>query len=502
MRVGCGSAVIGIFARQCCGHGDEVVVVDEHITGVLTEHQAGRCLGMKPSGIRMRGRKSTPGRYFQVAQPGTGWGGTDLTDPLAIIAGWDARRAWPGLRLLITSTTGEHAGWYLLDHQLKPVPAPMPAAVGHIVQRIGQNCEAALSSVLFLGGAGGSLRAGVTENPVLLTRAIKNALVHVSCGGAPAYLWPGGGITVMADVLRMPDNSFGTVPTAALVAPMEFSMRRADYAALGSHVAQIRDLREVLAQGAWHGDGAPRARQWQGLPAGNPLPAWRCLLPGGRWHFQHGPMDLIIEARGDSRAVALAHEHAWLRFAGLLQELVDELPALRAPVGAGCALRGVVARRMWAACRPYRAGFITPMAAVAGAVAQEILAGYARDGIARAWVNNGGDIALHLAPGASASVGICSDIAALDAAQLRNGLLPDGQLRIRSAMPVRGVATSGWRGRRPSLGNADSVTVLARTAAEADAAATIVANAVDVPDERIGRMPAWQVRADSDLGAL
>ncbi|MCW5235744.1 UPF0280 family protein [Verminephrobacter eiseniae] len=232
------------------------------------------------------------------------------------------------------------------------------------------------------------------------------------------------------------------------------------------------------------------------------MPAWRCLLPGGRWHFQHGPMDLIIEARGDSRAVALAHERAWLRFAGLLQELVDELPALRAPVGAGCALRGVVARRMWAACRPYRAGFITPMAAVAGAVAQEILAGYARDGIARAWVNNGGDIALHLAPGESASVGICSDIAALDAAQLRNGLLPDGQLRISSAMPVRGVATSGWRGRSQSLGIADSVTVLARTAAEADAAATIVANAVDVPDERIGRMPAWQVRADSDLGAL
>src|SRR6218665_1588208 len=154
------------------------------------------------------------------------------------------------------------------------------------------------------------------------------------------------------------------------------------------------------------------------------------------------------------------------------------------------------------ACGAYRAGVIPPMAAVAGAVAQEILAGYARDGMARAWVNNGGDIATHLAPGASASVGICSDIAALDAAQLRNGLLPDGQLRIRSAMPVRGVATSGWRGRSQSLGIADSVTVLARTAAEADAAATIVANAVDVPDERIGRMPAWQVRADSDLGAL
>src|SRR6218665_2239097 len=233
-------------------------------------------------------------------------------------------------------------------------------------------------------------------------------------------------------------------------------------------VTCARDLRRARGMAT----GRPRRARGRGQPlavlaflaarpapiAGHPcragliMPAWRCLLPGGRWHFQHGPMDLIIEARGDSRAVALAHEHAWLRFAGLLQELVDELPALRAPVGAGCALRGVVARRMWAACRPYRAGFITPMAAVAGAVAQEILAGYARDGIARAWVNNGGDIPLHPGPGASASVGICSDIAALDAAQLRNGLLPDGQLRIRSAMPVRGVATSGWRGRSQSLG--------------------------------------------------
>jgi hypothetical protein len=105
-----------------------VVVVDDHITGVLTEHQAGRCLDMRPSGIRMRGRKSTPGRYFQVAGPGTGWGGTDLTDPLTIIEGWDPKVAWPGLRLLMTSTTGEHAAWFVLDDALHPVEAAMPAA--------------------------------------------------------------------------------------------------------------------------------------------------------------------------------------------------------------------------------------------------------------------------------------------------------------------------------------------------------------------------------------
>ena len=272
MRVGCGSAAIGIFARQFAGHADEVVVVDDHITGVLTEHQAGRCLDMKASGIRMLGRKSTPGRYFQVANPGTGWGGTDIADPLAIIEGWNADVAWPGLRLLMTSTTGEHACWYVLDETLTPVQTEMPAEVQRIVERIGENCEPSLSSVLFLGGAGGSLRAGVTENPVLLTRSIKNALVNVTCGGAPAYVWPGGGITVMADVLRMPDNSFGTVPTPAIVAPIEFSMRRSDYEALGGHIDQIRGLQEVLERGAWHGDGAPQARIWQPLPAGTPWP--------------------------------------------------------------------------------------------------------------------------------------------------------------------------------------------------------------------------------------
>ena len=272
MRVGCGSAAIGIFAKQFDGLADEVVVVDDHITGVLTEHQAGRCLNMKASGIQMIGRKSTPGRYFQVANPGTGWGGTDISDPLSIIESWDAARAWPGLRLLMTSTTGEHASWYVLDGALQPVKQIMPSEVQTVIDRIGENCEPSLCTVLFLGGAGGSLRAGVTENPVLLTRAIKDALVNVTCGGAPAYVWPGGGITVMVDVMRMPDNSFGTVPTPAIVAPIEFSMALSDYRALGGHMGHVRTLEEALRSGAWHDDGAPRAVQWQPMHASNPWP--------------------------------------------------------------------------------------------------------------------------------------------------------------------------------------------------------------------------------------
>ncbi|CAH2792552.1 MAG: hypothetical protein PPHEESC_3301 [uncultured Paraburkholderia sp.] len=272
MRVGCGSATIGIFAKQWFGHADEVVVVDDHITGVLTEHQAGRCLGMTRSGIKIRGRKSTPGRYFQVANPGTGWGGTDIQDPVTIIEGFDPAVAKPGLRLLMVSTTGEHAQWYELDHDLVPRIAPMPDAVRRTVERIGENCEPSLATVLFLGGAGGSLRAGATENPVLLTRAIKQKLVNVTCGGAPAYVWPGGGITVMVDVSRMPDRSFGTVPTLAIVAPIEFTMTYDAYRDLGGHLNAVRSLENVLASGPEHTEGAPLARRTLARNPDNPWP--------------------------------------------------------------------------------------------------------------------------------------------------------------------------------------------------------------------------------------
>ncbi|MFC6857723.1 6-hydroxynicotinate reductase [Marivibrio halodurans] len=247
MRVGCGSATIGIFAQQWHGHADEVIVVDDHITGVLTEHQAGAYLDMKPAGIRVRGRKSTPGRYFQVAAPGGGWGGTDITDPLSIIEKIDPEKAWPGLRLFMVSTTGEDSLYCVLDEDLKPIPAEMPAALVKVVDRIAENCEPALCSVLFMGGAGGSLRAGVTENPVRLTRSVRDLFTRVTLGGAPAYVWPGGGITVMADVTRVPDGGFGSVPTPALVAPIEFTMSRADYLALGGHAGAIRDLADLEA---------------------------------------------------------------------------------------------------------------------------------------------------------------------------------------------------------------------------------------------------------------
>lgn len=246
MRVGCGSAAIGMFAAQWKGHADEVIVVDDHITGVLSEHQAGVLLDIPPSGIRVVGRRSTPGRYFQVAEPGTGWGGTNIEDPLKVIKSVNDKVAWPGLRLFMISTTGEQWAYFELDENLVPQVAEPSAALRASAERVAENCEPSVCSVLFMGGAGGSLRAGVTENPVKLTRSVRDTLTQVTIGGAEAYLWPGGGITVMADVTQMPSNAFGYVPTPALVAPIEFTMRRSDYIALGGYVDEIRKVEDVL----------------------------------------------------------------------------------------------------------------------------------------------------------------------------------------------------------------------------------------------------------------
>ncbi|RBW62731.1 6-hydroxynicotinate reductase [Ruegeria sp. A3M17] len=247
MRVGCGSATIGMFAKQWIEHVDDVVVVDDHITGVLSEHQAGKLLDVEPTGIKINGRRSTPGRYFQVAEPGTGWGGTNIEDPLKILGDFNPKFSREGMSLLMVSTTGEQYGYFELDAELQPQPVEIPPALKASAELIAENCEPSVCSVLFMGGAGGSLRAGVTENPVRLTKSVKDSLTFVSCGGAEAYVWPGGGITVMVDILDMPTGSFGYVPTPALVAPIEFTMRVSDYGTLGGHMDEIKPVTDVIS---------------------------------------------------------------------------------------------------------------------------------------------------------------------------------------------------------------------------------------------------------------
>ena len=226
--------------------------------------------------------------------------------------------------------------------------------------------------------------------------------------------------------------------------------------------------------------------------------AQRAPLPDGRWHFHHGPIDLVIGADGDPQSVSQAVEAAWRRFEIILPELVGELRLLRSPVQQAQDVKGSVARRMIAACWPHRSCFITPMAAVAGAVADELIECFgAQAGVRRAYVNDGGDIALHLAAGESFQVGLFADLGRI---ARRKPLHLDGRFEVTAALPVRGVATSGWRGRSLSLGIADSVTVLAGTAAQADAAATMIANAVYVGDDSIVRRPASSLKDDTDLG--
>lgn len=221
----------------------------------------------------------------------------------------------------------------------------------------------------------------------------------------------------------------------------------------------------------------------------------RMLPDGRRLHLHDGPIDLIIEAWGQSHEVEMAYRAAEARFVTVLDELCGELSHLRRPCLPEAEWpQGAVARRMVAAVMPYAAKyFITPMAAVAGAVAEEIMAAMlSASNVSRAYVNNGGDIALHLREGEKFVIGV------VDRPD-RPSLL--GTSTVRASDPVRGVATSGWRGRSFSLGIADAVTVLAERAAAADAAATIIANAVDLPGHpAIVRLPACDLAPDSDLG--
>jgi len=205
----------------------------------------------------------------------------------------------------------------------------------------------------------------------------------------------------------------------------------------------------------------------------------------------------VLEAEGEVSATAAAYERAWRRFDGLLEELVGHLPVLRQQVEREAASLGPVAQRMVTACLAHAPRFITPMAAVAGAVADEILLALCEGGdLRRAYVNNGGDIAFHLVAGEQFRVGLATEGASRHG---RRAAL-EGAFEIEASMPVRGIATSGWRGRSLSLGIADSVTVLAATGAVADAAATMVANAVDIEHPSVRRAPASSVVDDTDLG--
>ncbi len=227
------------------------------------------------------------------------------------------------------------------------------------------------------------------------------------------------------------------------------------------------------------------------------------LRDGRRWHFQHGPIDLILEAFGDADEIEASYVQAWQCFETILPTLVEELPVLRRQVAEQPPrVMGPTATRMVAAVGPHRNVFVTPMAAVAGAVADEVLEALVADrSLERAYVNNGGDIALFLSPGKRFETAVWPLYSM--AQPVLTAKLPEGEgkkVTITSDMPIRGIATSGRGGRSLSLGIADSVTVLAENAAAADVAATLIGNAINVEHPAIDRVPAVELDPESDLG--
>jgi len=241
MRVGCGSATLGLFAPLLKAAADEVIILDSHITSLMSEHAAGRFVGAEASGIKLRFPMSTPGRYF--GDHGKGWGGTSIEEPIQIIEGMDEEMARPGLSVLITETTGTNGRLFELNQESAFREIPLTEACRAALSAISSSCEPSRVSAVYMGGAGGSARAGVTRYPIKLTRAVHNAKASLTVGGAPVYVLPGGGINFMVDVERVKQGAFYWTPTPATICPIEYTMTRADYGEMGGHVEAMKPFK-------------------------------------------------------------------------------------------------------------------------------------------------------------------------------------------------------------------------------------------------------------------
>jgi NAD-dependent dihydropyrimidine dehydrogenase PreA subunit len=246
MRVGCGSASMGLFGRYFLDAADEVIVLDAHLIGQFTEHAAGKGLNAKYSGIQLKARRSTPGRYF--GEHGRGWGGTPIQDPIDIVEGFDSKIAKPGMTVLITETTAERAAMFRLGKDGKFTQIELTPRAKTAVNMIAANCQPSRVSAVFVGGSGGSARAGVTKIPVKLNQAIHQNRAKLTVGGAPTYILPGGGITFLVDVEKVMVRAFTYVPTPATVVPLEYTMRLKEYLEMGGHKGKIRKLKDVLEE--------------------------------------------------------------------------------------------------------------------------------------------------------------------------------------------------------------------------------------------------------------
>lgn len=238
MRVGCGSATLGIFAPSLLEAADEAIVLDSHITGLMSEHAAGKFAGARPSGISLVFRQSTPGRYF--GDHGQGWGGTSIKNPLEVIHSINMEQARPGMKVLITETTGENGALFELDNKGRLLTLELTPEAQRALNSINETCEPSRVSALYIGGAGGSARAGVTTSPIKLTQSVHTQKANLTVGGAPTYILPGGGITFMVDVEKVKNGFFTWTPTPATICPLEYTMRRSEYEDMGGHLEAMQ----------------------------------------------------------------------------------------------------------------------------------------------------------------------------------------------------------------------------------------------------------------------
>ncbi len=238
MRVGCGSATLGLFAPLFREVADETIILDSHLTGLFSEHAAGQYVGAKQTGVRLKFRRSTPGRYF--GDHGDGWGGTSIRSPQEIISSIDMNIAKPGLTILITETTGRKAAMFQVDENGQPVEIDLTNPALDAIRALSDSCQESRVSGIYCGGSGGSARAGVTRYPIKLTRAVHKNRAKLTIGGAPAYVLPGGGINFMVDVEKIIQGAFTWVPTPATVCPIEYTMTLEDYIEMGGHEEAIK----------------------------------------------------------------------------------------------------------------------------------------------------------------------------------------------------------------------------------------------------------------------
>jgi NAD-dependent dihydropyrimidine dehydrogenase PreA subunit len=241
MRVGCGSATLGLFAQLFKDVADEVIIIDSHVTGLMSEHAAGIFVGAKPSGVKLRFSRSTPGRYF--GDHGPGWGGTSIVNPVDIIESIDLSVARPGSTILITETTGRKAALFQLGPDGSLTEIPLSGNVTSVMRELSETCEQSRVSAVYCGGSGGSARAGVTKYPIKLTRAVHAMKARLTVGGAPTFVLPGGGINFMVDVEKVMPGAFTWAPTPSTICPIEYTMTLEDYLEMGGHAEAIKPFK-------------------------------------------------------------------------------------------------------------------------------------------------------------------------------------------------------------------------------------------------------------------